>query len=80
MKELKRYLDHLSIMRGYPSYSEWYDWICREGQIPVVVAMEIESMNRNAFRMWLDDLQICNYSGEGIVFIDKAISKLKNEL
>lgn len=29
--------------KGYPSWREMYDWVCRDGQLPAVVGQLIEA-------------------------------------
>lgn len=40
--------------KGYPSWREMYNWVCREGQIPAVVGQLIEAAMTEAITLILN--------------------------
>ena len=43
----------VAINKGYASWSEMYDWIARDGQLPTVVAQLIESAMEEVLKIMI---------------------------
>lgn len=41
--ELQQAKDRVAKSMGYPNWTEFFNWIARDGETPVVVAQQIES-------------------------------------
>lgn len=43
--------------KGYANWTEYFDWVCREGQNPEVVGQLIESATAEAYKLYIIELK-----------------------
>lgn len=78
---MKDYLDVAAQGEGFKTYEQYFDFVSRDGEQPVVTAQLIEAIYKNAIRDCLTELIIENYSGNlSIEKLDTILSDIKSKL
>lgn len=55
--------DKVAQDKGYPSWEEMFNWICRDNQLPVVVGQLIESATRDYIKAYAQHLVDQSFTG-----------------
>lgn len=78
---MKQYLDVAAQSKGFDNYEQYFDWVSREDEKPVVTAQLIEALHKDALRDMLTEMLIENYSGNmSIEKWDSMLTDIKNEI
>lgn len=55
-KKLLKAKNAIAVLKGYPNWDEYYDWISRDGERPDVVALQIEGAMEEVMELIVSDL------------------------
>lgn len=61
---MNKYLDKAAFEQGFGNYQNYFNWVARKGEKPVVVAQLIEAIYKKALSEWAKDMSVKNYCGD----------------